>query len=256
MDRLTVQMLKYELQKRQLDSRGFKTVLKGRLRDVLIEEGHDPDSYISEFEVALSGPARRVYTHLGGDGAQAEADAVGPGIDGAQAEADDVGPGGDVAQAAAVDVGPDDSASQVFKQRGSRSALSHGSRASQNSRSSDQSSTSRRLDEAVKRADLLARASMSKAKRDMEDQELQMQLQMRRKREDLELEMEIMASQARTRAIVEEEERIIGGNGMENDIQPSYPALRAEAAVFQPTQTSYATDTSLEVDPPYAGFSS
>ena len=215
MDRLTVQTLKHELLKRQLDSRGVKSVLKQRLRAALIEEGCDPDSYVSDFGVPPSASAQGSTTHPA---------------------ADDVH--------SAPDVGPGDSASQVSRRGDSRSALSHGSASSQRSRSSVRSSASRLLDEAVKKADLSARASMSKLKRDMEAQELQM----RWRREDLELQTEMIASEARSRAILEEEERFASGGAGGSQSQPS--KLRAEADVFQPSHTRADFYVPVRVDRP------
>ena len=220
MDKLTVRTLKYELQKRQLDSRGVKAVLMQRLRDVLVQEGHDPDAYISDFEIAVSGPVEGAAASHGQHDARKM-----------------------------LDVGPEDSASQVSRHGGSRSALSRASGTSRQSRSSVRSSASLRLEEATKRADLLARASMGKVKRDMEEQELQkmmemkrMELEMRQRREDLELQTEIAASEARARAIEEEEDRIMG---KENQVQYSASRpLRAEAEDFQPRQLGAVPDPS------------
>ena len=48
MDKLTIPMLKSELQRRELPTRGAKMVLTDRLRQALENEGKDPGSYSSE----------------------------------------------------------------------------------------------------------------------------------------------------------------------------------------------------------------
>ena len=236
MERLTVPALKYELQKRALDCKGLKAVLVRRLTQALNDEGLDPDSYVSDFDSILHGATQTVDK---------------------SSDRDSADEGG---------VAPDDSASQVSKRvEDTRSVLSQGSRTSRQSSRTIRSDASLRIAQAAKTAELLARASMLKEKRDVEEQELQemmkikkmeadarraqeememkkmeVELKMRQKKEDLTLRTEIKEAEARVQAI-DEEERILEG---ENEQQPTQRQhLNAEAAEFRPGQISAGIGT-------------
>ena len=176
MDKFTLPVLKHELRKRQLDSRGVKAVLVQRLGDALVEEGRNPDSYISDFNGQQSGSLPH------GAGRQA---------DNASIQQD-------------TEVGPGDSVSQVGRNVGS--TVSQGSRKSVRSSSSMRSVASMRVAEAARKAELMARASMLKEKRKLEGEELRM----RQDIEDLELRTKMREADARLNAILREEASITG----------------------------------------------
>ena len=185
MDRFTLPILKYELRKRQLDSKGVKAVLVQRLRVALGEEGRDPDSYTSDFEGAQAEPASRK---------------------------DDVRPE-EALEQLGDDVAPGDSASQVCKD--AASSVSHGSRRSGRSCSSVRSVASMRVAEVARRAELVARASMLKEKRELEDRELKM----KQDKEDLALRTELKEAEARMNAILREKANLDGA------VEPVHPVF-------------------------------
>lgn len=79
MDKFTLPVLKHELRKRQMDSRGVKAVLVQRLRDALVEEGRDPDSYLSDFNGQQAGSLPHGAGKEVGDASTQPDTDVGPG---------------------------------------------------------------------------------------------------------------------------------------------------------------------------------
>ena len=239
MDKLTIPMIKSELQKRTLPTKGAKAVLADRLRRALETEGKDPNSYASEFllsgscgqekqasdgrsdEPGRSGGGNAVMSSLStpaaaiDDAHTAPEDIQQPHEDGGKDEEDDdhedtrvVGEP-DLGKTAAVGAARTSGMNDPRHLRDdAASVVSCRSVGSKGSAASTRSVTLLKMEEAAKRAELQVRASFLGEKRQLEDDELEqrmLEVQNRRKMEDLELRTKLAEVEARQRAMLQVE---------------------------------------------------
>ena len=250
MDKFTIPVLKHELGKRAIDTKGVKAVLRQTLAQALLSEGLDPATYVSDFsqstlaECSASAAANVGKQRGRDDGRELErfgSPALGDSMtrkNPQQGERD----GGAVG---------DDADSVVSRCSSVRTKCST---------SPLHSVASIRALEAAKRAELQARATFHKERRTVEEEELQLELERqkrkaqqemelkemelrqklrtRRRKEELQIRQQLAEADAREKALRSVEEELRRSEESSRDVQPT--SLNAEAPVFQPGQQQHS----------------